>query len=505
MRKIPSIIVDLISYFFVLLFIYAGMSKMMDFENFQVQIGQSPLLSAYAGFVSYAVIAAELLISGLLLNQRTRLAGLYASFTLMVAFTVYIYLILNYSDFVPCSCGGILEKMGWTEHLIFNIGCVVLAATGVQVLEKDHAAGLRRPILKMAAVFLLGSGGMIALFFSSEHLIERENNFTRRYPHHPIVEDKSYDLKVNSYYFAGSEAGSIYLGNPTSPFRILKMDSLFKKPDTIDVVPSTDRDFRHLRYLVQNSMLFAYDGMVPVIYAAPIDSLQHPLREISSDQAYFDQFVVLSPTQFMLRVEEKTSQRTGLATLTLGEKYRVQINSSVLTAKADGGFDADGQLLYDTAEGYAYYLFYYRNQILKLNSSLKVVSRMKTIDTVSTARIKVKNLQDGRKKMTEPPLRVNRYMAVHKGLLFSASNLIGRHESKELWKKNTVVDVYTTAPAGYWGSMYVQNRDKNKMSRMFITDQYFYVLSGDVIVRYRCAQALTDHFINGRSRKPGSE
>lgn len=39
-----------------LLFMYAAMSKMLDFENFQVQLAQSPLLSAYAGFVSYAVI-----------------------------------------------------------------------------------------------------------------------------------------------------------------------------------------------------------------------------------------------------------------------------------------------------------------------------------------------------------------------------------------------------------------------------------------------------------------
>nr|WP_305050896.1 MauE/DoxX family redox-associated membrane protein [Elizabethkingia bruuniana] len=101
-----------IAYFFILLFCYAAISKVFDFENFQVQIAQSPLLSAYAEFVSYAVIIIELLIVLALIFTSTKRLGLYASLGIMVAFTVYIFLILNYSEFIPCSCGGILEKDG---------------------------------------------------------------------------------------------------------------------------------------------------------------------------------------------------------------------------------------------------------------------------------------------------------------------------------------------------------------------------------------------------------
>ena len=131
MKTLTKIIPLAVSLFFIILFIYAAASKMLDFENFQVQLAQSPLLSAYAGFISFGVVILELVIVGLLCFNFTRLWGLYASFAIMVAFTVYIFLILNYSDFVPCSCGGILEKMGWTEHLIFNIACVVTAGLAI--------------------------------------------------------------------------------------------------------------------------------------------------------------------------------------------------------------------------------------------------------------------------------------------------------------------------------------------------------------------------------------
>lgn len=127
MKKVKTRVVEFISYFFILLFCYASISKLMDFENFQVQISESPLLSAYTGFLPFAIIILELIIAGLLCYQKTRNIGLIGSFVLMLIFTGYIFYIMQTSENLPCSCGGILEKMSWHQHLYFNIGCVVLS------------------------------------------------------------------------------------------------------------------------------------------------------------------------------------------------------------------------------------------------------------------------------------------------------------------------------------------------------------------------------------------
>lgn len=123
--KIKNSVVLVVSYLYVLLFVYTAVSKLLDYENFQVQLGQSPLLSAYASIISWLVPAIELFIVFLILLPTTRLYGLFGSFILMVMFTVYIYLILTYSSFVPCSCGGVLEKMTWNQHLLFNIAFII--------------------------------------------------------------------------------------------------------------------------------------------------------------------------------------------------------------------------------------------------------------------------------------------------------------------------------------------------------------------------------------------
>ena len=196
LSKYQSLFVQVTCYLYILLFVYASLSKLLDFENFRVQLAQSPLLSAYAGLIAPTVISLELLIVLLLSFKTYRLTGLYASFFLMVAFTVYIYLILNYSDFIPCSCGGIIEKLGWTEHLIFNIFFTALAMVAVLILEKEKGSRTHMIVIKSLLPSIAAICLVTGLFLSSEHIIKKENNFIRRFGQHLIRDEKAYKMKI---------------------------------------------------------------------------------------------------------------------------------------------------------------------------------------------------------------------------------------------------------------------------------------------------------------------
>ena len=129
--KTINAIVNTISYLYALLFFYAATSKLLDFDTFQIQLGQSPLLSAFTDWVSISIPTLEICIAIILLIPKFRLLGLYTSYLLMSMFTIYIHIILNYSSFVPCSCGGILQKMTWNQHLIFNMVFIILAVIAI--------------------------------------------------------------------------------------------------------------------------------------------------------------------------------------------------------------------------------------------------------------------------------------------------------------------------------------------------------------------------------------
>lgn len=126
-----KITVDIVIYLYILLFVYAAFTKLIDYQTFVVQLGQSPILTDHAKVLGVVIPVIELAISTMLIFSKTRLKGLYAAFGLMVMFTTYIVLASRFSDYVPCSCGGVLEGMTWTQHLIFNAAFVLFALTGI--------------------------------------------------------------------------------------------------------------------------------------------------------------------------------------------------------------------------------------------------------------------------------------------------------------------------------------------------------------------------------------
>ena len=127
----------IISILFILLFTYSAVSKMLDYEQFKVQLGLSPVLTMFSDWVAWCVPVVEILVVGLLANARFRLTGLYASFGLMVLFSCYIIAITRFSEYIPCSCGGIFQNITWNQHLVINIFFLLLGAAGV-LLYRDR-------------------------------------------------------------------------------------------------------------------------------------------------------------------------------------------------------------------------------------------------------------------------------------------------------------------------------------------------------------------------------
>lgn len=122
---------EVIIFLCVLLFVYAALSKLIAVGKFEEQIEPSPLIGSLAPVIVWAVPIWELLVATCLMVPRWRTLGFYAFWTTMLLFTLYIVYIIFFSPTLPCSCGGILEKLGWADHLIFNIIILGLATLGI--------------------------------------------------------------------------------------------------------------------------------------------------------------------------------------------------------------------------------------------------------------------------------------------------------------------------------------------------------------------------------------
>lgn len=153
--KLPlkkTAIVEIISALFILLFVYTGISKLLNYEIFRIQSGFAPILRPYSEFIAIFIPIVELSIVVLYFIRSTKLLALYASITLMITFTIYIAWMLLSGLNLPCTCGGIITSMSWKQHLIFNIAFIGLAFTGI-LLKRQILKATHQQIESMSMIF----------------------------------------------------------------------------------------------------------------------------------------------------------------------------------------------------------------------------------------------------------------------------------------------------------------------------------------------------------------
>ena len=121
-----------------MLFIYTAVSKMVNLETFRFRLEKMPYIKTYASSLYLLVPISELVIAALLFFNKYRLLALYASLTLLFFFTAYISVVLNFSDSIPCSCGGVISSLGWTGHILFNILFMAFSIWAILLSKQKH-------------------------------------------------------------------------------------------------------------------------------------------------------------------------------------------------------------------------------------------------------------------------------------------------------------------------------------------------------------------------------
>lgn len=129
-------LIEIICGLLILLFVYTGLSKLYERSFFETQLSLYPYIRKFAAIFSWALPVLELITALLLLVQRSRTVGLYASVSLLSVFTIYLVVMLISESGLPCSCGGVLQQMTWQQHILFNSGLIIITIAGIITQRK---------------------------------------------------------------------------------------------------------------------------------------------------------------------------------------------------------------------------------------------------------------------------------------------------------------------------------------------------------------------------------
>jgi hypothetical protein len=421
--------------------------------------------------------------------DRFRVLALFAAFALMVMFTAYIFIILNFSDFIPCSCGGVLEKLSWTQHLIFNLVFIVLAGVAVFFVPTYSA---KKTLLLLAILAIFGMGTVTLLFAFSEKKMHRNNAFQRRYIPHPIEKIHSFDLQYSSYYFAGAGDGKVYLGNNTAPLLMTVIDSSFRDTTTTMIkLDQMDLPYRAVKLHVVPPKFYVTDGTVPIILQGDITHWK-AITKMHGDY-YFNHSYPINSHKLSVQSSSALNGENIIGTIDIKDSLKGAFNTELLEKQYDGVFDTDGRLIYNTSLDRLIFTYYYRNEYLVIKPDLKLANRGRTIDTISKAQLHIaKNVSKGQRKLGGNTVIVNKSIATTANQLLIDSPRLGKLEPDDMLDQANIIDVYNLSDHSYQFSFYLYKHKKSKARELKITNGIMYALQGNYLVAYKLMNTYFD-------------
>ena len=125
--RLKDWLIFLICLICIFLFLYTAHSKITDHQRFLKGLSKVAVIGGSALYISWIVPAAEVLTVILLGIPHTYKWGLYGFTCLMILFTGFILSMVLWAKKLPCHCGGVIEKLSWTQHIWFNLVFIALA------------------------------------------------------------------------------------------------------------------------------------------------------------------------------------------------------------------------------------------------------------------------------------------------------------------------------------------------------------------------------------------
>jgi hypothetical protein len=311
---------------------------------------------------------------------------------------------------------------------------------------------------------------------------DRKNGFDRQWIQPKIRQQLSYQLPLTAERLFGS-GDHLYLSEPSHQ-RVYSLDANLHIKDTVylhvnkrlrpPVTFFAGEDHIYVHEYNSGSLFFKDR------HAADPDSVKLPARPLLKSLQLSDSVVVLRGL-----VQSGFQPVFMRVNISSGR----QLQSDLLSEKADAGFSSDGILCCNTKKDRLFYIPYFENGIYCMDSDLRLRYKQRTIDTVFNSTIQVTNRNAGEMRKlyaSAPRVKVNKRAFADDRLLFIESDLRADNEKDDTYRQHPVFDTYHIENGSYAGSFYLP-ADKRKVLSYYINQGILYVLLTDRVVSYAIA------------------
>ena len=348
--------------------------------------------------------------------------------------------------------------------------------------KKDHIFSLTTLIF-----IATGSIAVILVLFmgNSDKANYRHNSFIRNIISNSISLSNVLDVHYNSYYIAGTTTNNLYFGNVTAPWLVLITNTTLADSQHVKLTTegADDFEFQSIQVIVDSLDFYFIDGSIPVIFKGSLEDWYGYRQTYGSE--YFMESKPINGGAFVMRTISSKTQESILGKQMNFYPY-VKLAPELLEKQIDGKFCTDGMLHFSKQLNMLIYVYYYRNQFICADTSLNLLYRANTIDTVSRAKITVSEIQSNKSiTLSSPPLLVNKKSCISGNRLFIHSNLLAKNEDKSTFESASVIDVYNLQNGEYQFSFYLPLYKGKKAREFQVADGMLIALYDNWILSYK--------------------
>jgi hypothetical protein len=344
---------------------------------------------------------------------------------------------------------------------------------------------MRKTFMLLGACTLIAALLITCLFQLSKRLLESDNPFIRIFPPHPLGLPEQIDLKVNSYYFAGTVKDRLLLANTTAPAHFLTLNPL--DFTTAVVKGSFPKNQRYteggLQSIGQSPYIYTVNSFTTDIFQAPEDSLQ--FKQLTGEWLTANNaFLPFSTTSAIIKSFDTSAKRILIKKISL--QPIKQLSAYYPTMQhTEGIFSPDGMLLFNEFKKEIIYIHHYWNRIVCLDSNLNLVYTGKTIDTITAPQRAVINIvSQNRFAITGPSSATNVRSCISNGYLFVQSSLKAKNQTSSSMDSAWTIDVYKAEDSKYQFSFFIPFHEGSKPYHFQVVDNKLFVIYGRFLVRY---------------------
>jgi len=321
--------------------------------------------------------------------------------------------------------------------------------------------------IKIILLLFIGTLAVSFIYYKYSGTIRGKNGFVRDFSQVRVMLQNTAMIESRNYSFANISRDSFSLYEYKKPYHILNFSTDLKRRSDQNLAPMTEIQ----KADGMNSVsLFGPKEIVVVGRASKAYSFDKESGKMDSttlDSLYVYQAEIVSPTSFVYIREAyiQGERRSQIVKRNWGAKT---IKIYVPEKQFDGIISTDGQFRIDQNSGSIIFMFYYRGELIRLDSNLKVLYKSKTIDTVTQANIRLRNLGFNTQKIATPPSVINKRICVANNKIFVQSNLISDFEDTKTFRSSDVIDIYDFTNGKYSSSFYLPKYGKQKLNEFMI-------------------------------------